>query len=208
MNTSELYFAMDIETDGQVPGLSSMLQLGICAFDATNPDLGRFRVNISPLPNAYPEWSTMAWWMETPEKQARFAALAIDAVDPELAIRSAVSWIDLVALEHESRKAIAVCSPVGFDFSFFRYYEMLLIGRDHPFGHRALDLRSFSMPLFGQGFMQSSSRDLPSHLLPKTLKHTHDALDDARELAEIGFHLLREAARQRYVIARYEGVCC
>jgi hypothetical protein len=207
MNTAELYFAMDIETDGQVPGLSSMLQLGICAFDATNPDLGRFKVNLLPLAGAYPEWSTMAWWMETPEKQERFAALSVDAIEPSLAINRAVDWVELVAQEHDGRKPIAVCSPVGFDFSFFRYYEILFIGQDKPFGHRALDLRSFSMPLLGKSFMQSSSRDLPSHLLANTLKHTHDALDDARELAEIGFHLLREAARQRYVIARYEGLC-
>ena len=57
----------DIESDGPVPGLNSMLSFGSAALLADKSCLGTFEINLDVLPEAAPDSATMAWWATKPE---------------------------------------------------------------------------------------------------------------------------------------------
>jgi hypothetical protein len=65
---SELYFSLDVETDGPIAPLHSMRQIGLTAFDLTRCPIAQFKANLLPLPGASENPDTMNWWKETEEK--------------------------------------------------------------------------------------------------------------------------------------------
>jgi hypothetical protein len=192
----EVYFSIDIETDGQVPGLNSMRSLGLFAFTAEHIPIGEFKVNLAPFPGANPDPETMKWWAETEEKRAMWRDINTHNVrDPSEAMYEALGFIH-VQKEKTGFRPVCVASPVGFDFSFFRWYAFATTGRDSPFGHRCLDVRTYVMALYGRRYMESSNRDLPPEIRTE-LPITHDSLADARTQGHIFFNLLQEQKRRR-----------
>ena len=69
----ERYISVDVEADGPVPGLHSMLSLGAAAYNAWGQRVGKFSANLETLPDATTDDRTMAWWKGQPEawKRAR-----------------------------------------------------------------------------------------------------------------------------------------
>jgi hypothetical protein len=74
--------------------------------------------------------------------------------------------------------------PAGFDFTFIFWYLQKFTGAS-PFSWSALDMKTFAMALTGLPFKQAIKPRLPNEWLPADLPHTHVALDDAREQAQI-----------------------
>jgi hypothetical protein len=70
MAHEEIYVSTDIETDGPVPGLHSMLSLGSAAFLPDGTLLGTIEMNLDVLPKATPDPATVAWWATKPEAWA------------------------------------------------------------------------------------------------------------------------------------------
>ncbi len=54
-----IYVSTDIETDGPVPGLNSMLSIGSAAFFADKTLIDTFTANLETLPEAKPNAETM-----------------------------------------------------------------------------------------------------------------------------------------------------
>jgi hypothetical protein len=188
--TREVYFSLDIETDGQVPGLNSMRSIGMVAFTAEHIPIGEFHSNLRPWPGAKADVATMEWWLGTDEKRAMWQSInSRNLRDPEDAMYDCLSFID-VQIEKTGFRPVCVCSPTGFDYSFFRWYAYATQKQDSPFGHRCLDIRSYVMGLFGRPYLQSGNETLPPEILTE-LPITHDALDDARKQAHIFFNLLQ-----------------
>ena len=69
----ECYVSIDIEADGPVPGLNSMLSLGAAAFTGDGALVDTFSANLEALPEAHEDPKTMRWWAEQPEAWARAA---------------------------------------------------------------------------------------------------------------------------------------
>lgn len=136
----ETYVCLDVETDGEVPGLSSMLSLGAAAV-AANRIIDTFSANLERLPGASPHPDTTAWWSRFPEE---FKLATKDALPPAHVIQSFVAWLDGFG----AQQLVAVGAPATVDFAFVNYYCHRFAGRN-PLGYACLDVLSFAMGRLG-----------------------------------------------------------
>ena len=165
----EVYVSTDIECDGLIPGLHSMLSLGAAAFTPRGELLDTFTVNLAPLPDCAPLPQTMAWWQDFPEAWARSTE---NPRPPGEALEGYVRWVEALP-----GTPVFVAYPAVFDFAFVNYYLARFVRRS-PFGFSALDLRSYAMALTGGSFGAATKAQMPAEWLPER-PHTHVALDDA-----------------------------
>ena len=174
MPRKELYFSVDIESDGPIPGSNSMLSLGAAAFvDGNEIPVATFYVTIDPLPGASQDPKTMEFWKKHPEawKQARK-----NATIPEVAMKS---FIDFVRQTSGPRhQPIFVAYPAGFDFTFV-YWYLIQFARTSPFSFSALDMKSYAMALLKKPYRESTKKNFPERWFSKKWEHNHHALDDA-----------------------------
>lgn len=182
----DIYVSTDIETDGPLPGLNSMLSLGSVAYTEAGERVGEFTVNLQTLPEAAPHPVTQRWWRDFPEA---WAAARRDARPPVAAMRDYLNWVRALP-----GRPVFVAFPTGFDFSFVNWYLGKFVG-EFPFGFAALDLRSFAMGLLGRPFHDTTKERLPREWFGPA-PHTHVALEDAVEQGELFLAMLR-ARRER-----------
>ncbi len=163
--------SIDIETDGPIPVRNSMLSLGAVAFDDDGVEVDSFYRTILPLEGATQDLDTMKWWASKPElwEAATRAARPAHVVMPEYA-----NWY----LHWD--KSIMLAAPVGFDFTFLRWYLCAYVGADRRW-HNCIDLRSVMMESRGR-YHGNYKKGLK---IP--VKHTHIAVEDAREQGLIYF---------------------
>lgn len=202
----EVYFSLDIETDGQIPIVNSMRQLGMKAFTEDRRMLDRFCVKLHPWPGAKTDPSTLNWWMETAEKRAMWGRITSGELhDPAEAMLENITWIRSVAAKYEGR-AVCVASPAGFDFTFWRVYALATWpSLESPFGHRCIDLRSYTMGLYGRPYLESGKETLYPDWSP-LFDNSHDALDDADKQGDLFFNLLADGRRLRQFFRRDKAV--
>ena len=167
----EIYVSVDIETDGPIPGLHSMLSLGAAAFGRDGRLMGCFSANLQTLPGMSQDVRTMAWWATQPEA---WAACREAPEPPELVMPRFVAW-----LKDLPGRPLCVAYPAAFDFPFFQFYLKVFAG-ENPFGYGVIDIRSHAMGLLGCDYRDTRKERLPAGWL-EPLAHTHVALDDALE---------------------------
>jgi len=177
----EIYVSTDIEADGPIPGPHSMLSLASVAMRADKSVIDEFTVNLSPLPEAAPHPRTMTWWGGFPEALAKARE---DPQDPAVAMPAYAKW-----LQQLPGRIVMVGQPAAYDFMWVYWYLQRFHG-DSPFGHSALDAKTYAMALLKKPY-----RDCVKEALPKAwqddLPHTHVALDDAREQGAMFCNMLR-----------------
>ena len=165
----EIYVSTDIETDGPVPGLNSMLSFGSAAFLPDKTLVSTFSANLELLPGALPNPETAQWWQTQP---LAWEACRKDPEPPEAVMPRYAVWLKGLGLS-----PVFVGYPAAFDFMFITYYLHRFIGRS-PFGFSALDIKSYAMAV-----MKSSFYGVNKSAMPPTwfddLPYTHVALDDA-----------------------------
>ena len=64
---NEIYVSTDVETDGPIPGVNSMLSFGSAAYLADKTLVSTFTANLETLPGAEADPQTMEWWRSQPE---------------------------------------------------------------------------------------------------------------------------------------------
>ncbi|HTW43164.1 MAG TPA: hypothetical protein VMD79_12695 [Solirubrobacteraceae bacterium] len=189
----DLYFSVDIESDGPIPGTFSMLSLALVAvarfdgehFTRLDPHAGCRYWELRPISERFDAEALSVSGLDR-EK------LRQEGVPPEQAMRDADRWVRHVA---GSDRAVLVAYPAAFDWSFVHWYFTSFVG-DSPFGHgTCIDMRSLYIGATGSTYAQSSKSHLPLELLPHG-PHTHNALDDALEQGEL-FNNLFELVLQR-----------
>lgn len=181
-----MFFSVDVETDGPIPGPHSMLSLGCVALDPAGTEHGTYSVNLHTLPGATAHPDTAAWWATQP---AAFRACRTDLVTPERGMKGFVTWVE----EFKAREKCMVCYPAGFDFTFMLWYMLRFVGRT-PFNFQCIDVRSFVMGLRGKRLRQTGKRCWPRRW-QNSLPHTHVALDDAREQGQSFIAILQESRK-------------
>lgn len=184
---SEIYFSIDIETDGPIPGRNSMLSLGAVALDAKGNELSTFTVNFAPVKGSSPDDDTMKWWSKQPA--AVIEAARVNPQDPADAILRFGHWVRLTTTMQGHAKPVFVGHPVGFDFMFVHWYFIRFTG-DSPFWFSTIDIESFAMAVLGCDYSTINKRML-APFENKDLPHTHIALDDAREQGHLFINLLQ-----------------
>lgn len=178
----DVYVSTDVESDGPIPGLHSMLSFGSAAFDEDGHLIATHAANLHLLDGASGDAATMDWWRENP---AAWAATRQDCLSPHVAMRAYADW--LTALPG---RPLFVGYPAAFDFMFVQWYLVRLTGAS-PFGHAAIDIRSYAMGAMGTGFSATAKHRLPQRWLAQS-PHTHVALDDAIEQGQLFCNMLLE----------------
>jgi len=178
----EVYVSTDVETDGPIPGPYSMLSIGSVALRADKTQVSTFSANLETLPGATQDTRTMDWWQRFPEAW-QTSRQALQA--PGDAMQAYLSW-----LESLPGKLVFVGWPASWDFMWVYWYLVRYTGKS-PFGHSALDIRSYAMAVRRSTFWRTGKTYLPKRWFDD-LPHTHVALDDAWEQGALFCNMLAE----------------
>jgi hypothetical protein len=179
---SEAYVSTDVETDGPVPGVNSMLSFGSAAYRADKTLISTFTANLETLPSAVADPKTMAWWETQPEA---WLACRQDLQPPEAAMKKYLEW-----LKRLPASPVFVGYPAAFDFMFISWYLYRFTGQN-PFSHSALDIKTYVMAMLKKDYRDSVKKNMPDRWFDD-LPHTHKALDDAIEQGALFCNMLRE----------------
>lgn len=182
----EVYISTDIETDGPIPGVNSMLSFASAAFLSSSDMVGTFSANLELLPGAVPDPDTKReFWDKNPEA---WAACRENPQPIRETLEKYVAWVKSLP-----GKPVFVGYPVSFDHMFV-YWYLLKYGFKSPWRFNAIDVRSFAMSTLKCSFQNSGKGGYPAEWIP-TAPHTHVALDDAIEQGLIFMNML-EASRR------------
>ncbi|NUP18678.1 MAG: exonuclease [Streptomyces sp.] len=182
-----LYISVDIEADGPIPGPYSMLSLGaavagvqdVDGFTAADPEEHTFYRELRPISEEF-----------VPE------ALAVSGLDrerlgreghePDVALAEFTGWVRAVSAGSQP----VMCGyPASYDWTFLYWYLIRFTGAS-PFGHSGcLDMKTLYATKAGLPLRAVAKGTMPRELLSRR-RHTHHALDDAVEQAELFANLM------------------
>ncbi|GAB4046647.1 exonuclease domain-containing protein [Catellatospora paridis] len=183
---ADMYFSVDVEADGPIPGPYSMLSFGAAvagtmgeAFARTDPTAATFYRELRPISD---EFVPAALEVSGLDREA----LQREGADPEVAMREFSRWVTTTAGEH---RPVFVAYPASFDWMFVYWYLIRFTGAS-VFGHSGcLDVKTAYAIRAGVPFGRAHKRAMPKQLL-STRPHTHHALDDAVEQADLFANLM------------------
>ena len=179
---SEIYVSTDIETDGPVAGVNSMLSIGSAAFSAGKELIATFSANLQTVPGHRPDPRTTAWWSTQPEA---WAACRVNPEAPGTVMRRYAAWLrDLPG------KPVFVAYPSAFDFPFVYWYLLRFAG-ENPFGYAAIDITTYAMAVLKRPYRACGKQTMPERWFDEA-PHTHVALDDAIEQGRLFCNMLAE----------------
>jgi len=177
---NEIYVSTDTETDGSIPGPHSMLSLGSAVYTANKELIATFSANLEALPGAQGDPKTMQWWAEHPDA---WEACRANQQPPAKVMQDYYNWVKALP-----GVPIFVGYPAAFDFMFVYWYLVKFVG-ESPFGHSALDIRSYAMAYLQKNYGESGKKNLPTEWFAE-LPLTHVALDDALQQGTLFCNLL------------------
>lgn len=180
--TPEIYVSTDVETDGPIPGVYSMLSFASAAYLVDKTLLTTFEANLETLPDATAHPETMEWWQSQPEA---WRACRENAQTPAEVMPRYLKW-----LKELPGQPVFVGYPVAFDFMFVYWYLIKFTG-ESPFSHSALDIKTYAMALLKKPYRASVKDNMPRRWFDD-LPHTHRALDDAIEQGALFCNMLAE----------------
>jgi hypothetical protein len=179
----EIFVSSDVETDGPIPGVYSMLSFASAAYSSDKQLIGTFSANLETLPDAIAHPKTMAWWQTQPEA---WQACRTDLQQPEPAMQNYLAW-----LKGLPGLPVFVAYPAAFDFMFVYWYLIRFTG-ESPFSHSALDIKTYAMALLKKPYRESTKKNMPARWFDD-LPHTHIVLDDAIEQGALFCNILAES---------------
>ncbi|MGK0351862.1 MAG: hypothetical protein ACJAYX_002543 [Planctomycetota bacterium] len=179
--SEEIFVSTDIEADGPIPGPNSMLSFASVALRSDKTVISEFTANLQVLPDSQPHPRTTLWWEGFPEALAKARE---NPEDPAEVMPRYVKWVRRLP-----GRVVMVGLPAAYDFMWI-YWYLQRFCNESPFGHSALDVKTYAMAM-----LKNPYRDCVKHALPKEwsddLPHTHVALDDAREQGAMFINMLR-----------------
>jgi hypothetical protein len=105
---------------------------------------------------------------------------------PKAAMERFQSTVDQV--RHQTKASpLVVAYPSGFDFTFLYWYLCKFLGKSCV-GFSCLDMKTMAMTLLQKSYHDSAKNRFPKTWFDPKLRHTHNALQDARGQ---GFNFLR-----------------
>jgi hypothetical protein len=179
----DVYFSADVETDGPIPGPFSILSLAL-VFAGTFDGV-RFTAPQDYHQNFYRELRPIS-------NDFQLEALRVNGLDrdrllvegerPEAAMTEAAQWIGGIVGQG---KPILVAYPLSFDWSWLYWYFTKFSAQGSPFNHSlCFDIKTAFAVKAGVPISEAGKSKLLPSLRPQS-RHTHHALDDAIEQAEI-----------------------
>lgn len=179
----DVYFSADVETDGPIPGPFSMLSFALVY-------AGRFDGRDFERPPAFDQ--TLYKELKPISGQYEPEALQVNGLDRDRLSREGESaesvmtetfvWVQSIA---GAGRPVLVAYPLSFDWTWLYWYFIQYSSKGSPFSYSScFDLKTAyavkaEIPIAEAG----RSQLLPN--LRADRSHTHHALDDAKEQAEI-----------------------
>jgi DNA polymerase III epsilon subunit-like protein len=179
----EVYISVDIEAAGPFPPTYSMLSLGAVVVDTPKTN---FYAEFKPL-NDRSVPAALKIVGRTLEDFGRVGRVPKDAM---------IEFRDWLSSVVRTRKAVFVGFNAVFDWAFVNYYFLQYLG-ENPFGIGGIDIKSYYMGLSGGTWDDTRSSRLPKTFKTSLRRHTHDALEDAIEQAEIFRKMLHRSVDSR-----------
>jgi hypothetical protein len=180
----DIYFSADVETDGPIPGPFSMLALALVkagSFDGTcfvPSDLSSqvFYAELRPISEQYEAEALAVNGLDRDR-------LLREGGDPREVMTEAADWI-------RSRSVggfpVLVAYPLSFDWLWLYWYFVRFSRTGSPFNHsRCFDVKTAFAVKDRRPISRSGRKELRRVLGNIERPHTHKAVDDAREQAEI-----------------------
>ncbi|WP_329185019.1 exonuclease [Actinacidiphila glaucinigra] len=182
-----LYISVDIQADGPVPGPYSVLSLGAAV--AGRQDTGRFTA-------ADPEQDTFYRELRPTGTETDPQALAVSGLDrarqtaegsePAAAMAEFTACVRAVS---EDAQPVKTGYPAGYDWMFL-YWHLIRFTGSSPFRHSGcLDMKTMDATKAGVPLRAVAKGTMPRELRSRR-RHTHHALDDAIEQAELFANLM------------------
>ncbi len=179
----EAYISVDVEAAGPLPPTYSMLSLGAVVVD--DPQ-ATFYVEFKPL-NDKSVPAAMKVVGRTLQDFARAGR------DPKDAMAGFRDWLGSVAT---AATPVFVGFNATFDWAFVNFYFQQYLG-ENPFGIGGLDIKSYYMGLTGGTWEDTRSSRIAAEFKDSSRRHTHNALDDAIEQAELFRRMRQKSAESR-----------
>jgi ribonuclease T len=175
------YVSVDVEASGPNPTGYSLLSIGACL--VADPDR-TFHVELQPIPGlgALPQALEVSG--------LSLEHLAAHGLPPAEALARFADWLEEAV--PADRHPIFVGFNAPFDWMFVNDYFHRFLSRN-PFGHGALDVRSFYMGMTGAGWYEAGLRHVAARY-GITHPLTHHALHDAQDQAMLFCKMLGEQA--------------
>jgi hypothetical protein len=181
--TEDAYFSADVESDGPIPGPFSMLSFALVyagSFDGKRferpPDYAcTFYKELRPISNDFDPEALRVSGLDR-------SRLCLEGEPPEHAMTETCRWIKKVA---GRKRPVLVAYPLSFDCTWLYWYFIRFSAEGSPFGYsRCFDIKTaFAVKAFIPISEAGRSRLPPA--LRSTHPHTHHALDDAIEQAQV-----------------------
>lgn len=178
----DVYFSADVETDGPIPGVFSMLSFALVAagvfdgheFKSSNLKTTFYR-ELRPISEDFQPKALEVNGLDR-------VRLLTEGGDPGVVMTEAAEWI---RNESGEGKPILVAFPLSFDWSWLYWYFIKFARGGSPFNHSlCYDLKTAYAVKAGVPISEASKSRLLPALRPQRT-HTHHALEDAVEQAEI-----------------------
>lgn len=184
---ADVYFSLDVEADGPIPGPYSMVSVGLAVagrradgFVPADPTETTFYRELRPISDDFVPEALAVSGLDR-------AALLRDGSDPAQAMTELTGWVTRTA---GNDRPVIVAYPAVFDWMFLYWYLLRFTGRS-VFGHSGcLDLKTLYAARADVPIGAAVKGRMPAHLLSKR-RHTHHALDDAIEQADLFANLMR-----------------
>lgn len=176
---NELYIAIDIEADGPYPGEYSMLSIG--AATVTSPGSRpqeTFYIELQPISDNFVDAAMKVNGLDREKLKAT-------GTPPEAAMKIFGQWVKDRQVE-TGQKAVCVYGPAVWDGMWAHWYFIKYAGYN-PFGvtGSGIDLRSYFMGMVYTSWNKTGKREIQRRIdtVGVRPRHTHNAKDDAVELA-------------------------
>jgi DNA polymerase III epsilon subunit-like protein len=181
----EWLISVDVETAGPNPSQYSLLSIGACS--VFHPDQTLYLelkpVNLDFSPEA----------LET--CGLSLDKLSKEGVEPLEAMRQFETWLQKAVTT--GQRPVFVGFNTSFDWMFVNDYFHRFLGHN-PFGHAAIDIKSYYMGMANVPWEETTMRFLGQRYLKQTAL-IHQARQDALDQAEIFRKILLEAAGEQPV---------
>lgn len=174
----ETYISVDVETAGPYPARYALLSIGACTVSESP---STFYVELKPdRPDSQMEAIAIS--------QLSLEQLAQNGLVPEKAMQRFADWLEQQV--SPGQRPIFVAFNAPFDWMFVNDYFFRYLGHN-PFGHSALDIKSYFMGQAKVAWNQTSMRQVGERYLGKR-QLAHNALQDALDQAEIFRKMLNQ----------------
>ncbi|XUL92117.1 3'-5' exonuclease [Streptomyces galilaeus] len=182
-----LYISVDIEADGPIPGPYSVLSLGAAVagmqdadgFTAADPEKQTFYRELRPIGEEFVPEALAVSGLDRER-------LRSDGAEPATALAEFSAWVREVAV---GAQPVMCGYPASYDWMFLYWYLIRFTGAS-PFGHSGcLDMKTLYATKARVPLRAVAKGTMPRELLSRR-RHTHHALDDAVEQAELFANLM------------------